>query len=128
MQGDTSFLLAELIGCRIDSEIHNKMNKISHECIRYYDDYFFYVDTHGEAENILKIVQRVLYEFQLETNESKVGIKQIPLRYIENWSITLSDFKFQNNDKYELRNYFTILYSIVDNNNPRFILDYYYQR
>ena len=123
---DTSFLLAELIGCRIDFEIHNKINKISHECIRYYDDYFFYVDTHGEAENILKIVQRILYDFQLETNENKVGIKEIPLRYIENWSITLSNFKFQNNDKYELRNYFTILYSIVDSNkgNSSWIINY----
>jgi len=111
---DTSFLLAELIGCRIDYEIKKSLKDIPHECLRYYDDYYIYLDSIADSENVLKKVQKIIYDFQLETNEHKVGIKQLPFKYIEEWSIVLSDFKFKNADKYELRNYFGLLFSLVE--------------
>lgn len=127
---DASFLLAELIGCRIDSEIQNSLTDISHECIRYYDDYYFYLNSIGDADNVLKKVQKILYEFRLETNEFKVSINALPFRYIDDWTLTLSSFKFNSANNYELRNYFSQLISLVDKNKKQssWIIDYGLQR
>ncbi|WP_418501802.1 hypothetical protein [Flagellimonas sp.] len=127
---DTSFLLAELIGCRIDSEIQKSLAHISHECIRYYDDYYFYLNSVGDADNVLKKVQKILYEFRLETNEFKVSINQLPFKYVDDWSLMLSTFKFNSANNYELRNYFSQLISLVDKNKKQssWIIDYGLQR
>lgn len=113
---DTSFILAEIVGNRIDYEIKRKLSGIIHSGIRYYDDYYFYLNSIDEAEKTLKIVQQVLYEFQLETNESKVSINNIPFDYTERWSLELSNFKFKNIDKYEIRNYFSTIYKLIEEN------------
>ena len=127
---DVSFLLAELIGCRIDSEIQKSLADISHECIRYYDDYYFYLNSLGDADNVLKKVQKILYEFRLETNEFKVHINELPFKYVDDWSLTLSSFKFNSANNYELRNYFSQLISLLDKNKKQssWIIDYGLQR
>lgn len=127
---DVSFLVAELIGCRIDNEIQKSLADISHECIRYYDDYYFYLNSVGDADNVLKKVQKILYEFRLETNEFKVSINQLPFKYVDDWSLTLSSFKFNSANNYELRNYFSQLISLVDKNKKQssWIIDYGLQR
>jgi hypothetical protein len=127
---DVSFLLAELVGCRIDSEIQKSLGDISHECIRYYDDYYFYLNSIGDADNVLKKVQKILYEFRLETNEFKVHINELPFKYVEDWSLTLSSFKFNSANNYELRNYFSQLISLVEKNKKQssWIIDYGLQR
>lgn len=127
---DVSFLLAELIGCRIDSEIQKSLENISHECIRYYDDYYFYLNSVGDADNVLKKVQKILYEFRLQTNEFKVNINELPFKYDDDWSLTLSSFKFNTANNYELRNFFSLLISLVDNNKKQssLIIDYGLQR
>jgi hypothetical protein len=123
---DTSFILAEVIANRIDNEIEKRLNGIKHTGLRYYDDYYFYLNSHDEATNVLKIVQQVLYEFQLETNESKVSIKQIPFTYTERWALDLSNFKFKKTDKYELRSFFSVLFKLLDDNkkNTSWIVNY----
>ncbi len=113
---DTSFLVGELIGCRIDQEIKAKLVDIPHSCIRYYDDYYFYLNSVDEAETVLKIVQKVLYEFRLETNENKIEINKIPFKYVDDWSLTIVNFKFKRIDKYELKNYFATIFSILNSN------------
>lgn len=113
---DTSFLLAECLGSRIDNEIENKLKDIEYTCIRYYDDYYFYLNSIDAAEIVLKQVQQILNEFQLETNESKVSINTIPFKYTEAWASKISSFNFQKIDKYELRSFFSIIYDILDEN------------
>lgn len=113
---DTSFILAELIGNRIDSEISSRISNINFTCLRYYDDYYFYTDTHDDAEMILQICQQILNEFHLETNESKVKIKRIPFTFEPSWYSELISFKFSKVDEFELRNYFSILFKLIENN------------
>ncbi|MEC3905911.1 RNA-directed DNA polymerase [Tamlana sp. 2201CG12-4] len=127
---DVSFLLAELVGCRIDAEIENSLVDISHECIRYYDDYYFYLDSIGDADNVLKKVQKILYEFRLETNEFKVNINELPFKYVDDWSLSLSLFKFSSANDYELRNFFSQLISLVEKNKKQssWIINYGLQR
>ncbi|UZH54867.1 RNA-directed DNA polymerase [Salinimicrobium tongyeongense] len=123
---DTSFILAELIACRIDSEIKKKLENIDHRASRYYDDYYFYFNNIGDAETSLKIIQKIIYDFQLETNENKVEINPLPFRNIDDWSNSISSFKFDEADKFELRNYFSLIYSQISKNkkNSSWIVSY----
>ncbi len=113
---DIFFILAEVIGNRIDNEIAKKLSKIEYSSTRYYDDYYFYTNSYNDAENVLKIVQHALNEFQLETNESKVKIKELPFSFEPSWTIKLSTFKFNTVSKYEIRNYFSVLFSLIEEN------------
>jgi len=123
---DTSLILAEVIANRIDEVIEKRLSSIPHTGTRYYDDYYFYLNSRNEAENALKIIQQILYEFQLETNENKVGINKLPFKYIEDWSEEFDRFNFDVVNKYELRNFFSILHNIISNNqkNSSWIIGY----
>ncbi|OBX24551.1 hypothetical protein A9996_14470 [Gelidibacter algens] len=123
---DTSLILAEVIANRIDFEINKRLTSIQHTGTRYYDDFYFYFDNRNEAENALKIIQQVLYEFQLETNENKVSINELPFNYIETWSENFDRFNFNLVDKYELRNFFSILHSSIQANkkNSSWVIHY----
>ena len=123
---DTSFILAEVIANRIDKEIHTSLSSIPHSGTRYYDDYYFYFNSRNEAENALKKIQQIFYEFQLETNENKVSISDLPFNYIEVWSEQFDRFNFELIDKYTLRNYFSILNNAITNNkkNSSWIIHY----
>lgn len=123
---DTSHILAEVIGNRIDLEIDKRLKNIPHSGTRYYDDYYIYLNSVNEAENALKTIQQVLYEFQLETNENKVSIKQLPFKYIEDWSEEFDKFVFDKIDKFELRNFFSLLHRSILNNkkNSSWVIKY----
>lgn len=123
---DTSLILAEVIANRIDNEISKRLSSISHTGTRYYDDYYFYFNNRNEAENALKIIQQVLYEFQLETNENKVNITKLPFKYIEDWTEQFDRFIFNEVDKYELRNFFSILNNsiLLNKKNSSWIIHY----
>ncbi len=127
---DVSFILAEIIGNRIDFEINKRLQDIIHSGTRYYDDYYLYFDTRNDAENALKIIQQVLFEFQLETNESKVSINNLPFQYIELWSDHFDRYKFAKSDKFELRNFFNILHQTINSNkkNSSWIIHYALKR
>jgi uncharacterized LabA/DUF88 family protein len=113
---DVFFILAEVIANRIDNEITTKLSGIEYTSTRYYDDYYFYTNTYNDAEQILKITQHVLNEFQLETNESKVKIKELPFSFESNWIPKLATFKFNTVSKYEIRNFFSILFTLIEEN------------
>lgn len=115
---DAFFIIAEVIGIRIDNEIASKITKIEYTASRYYDDYYFYTDSYNDAEQILKIIQNVLNEFQLETNENKVKIKELPFSFESSWISRLATFKFITASKYEIRNFFSILFTLIEEN-PR---------
>jgi Reverse transcriptase (RNA-dependent DNA polymerase) len=78
---DTSHIVSELIACRIDSILQNEFSNIKLKGCRYYDDYYLYVSTRDEADRVLKGLQRILNDFQLEINESKVRIKEFPFAF-----------------------------------------------
>lgn len=126
---DSSFILSEMLASRIDEAIGEVIKTIDYKCVRYYDDYYFYVNSIGDAENILKKVQKILYDYKLEMNENKVGIKQLPYFQSDLWNIEIHNFKFKSTiieDKYELELYFSLIYKLVDLNlnNSSWIISY----
>jgi uncharacterized LabA/DUF88 family protein len=113
---DVFFILAEVIANRIDNEISTRLAGLDFTATRYYDDYYFYTNTYNDAEQILKVTQHVLNEFQLETNESKVKIKNLPFSFESNWIPKLAAFKFNTASKFEIRNFFSILFTLIEEN------------
>jgi hypothetical protein len=113
---DISFILAEIIGNRMDSEILEVNRGVEYQCTRYYDDYYFYVNTYGDAEKILKNVQGILNAYSLETNESKVKIKELPFSFEPPWISTLSAFRFTSANKHEVLSFFSVVFQLVEEN------------
>lgn len=113
---DIFFILAEVVANRIDKEIATKLTGLDYTATRYYDDYYFYTNTYNDAEQILKVTQHVLNEFQLETNESKVKIKNLPFSFESDWIPKLATFKFNTVSKFEIRNFFSILFTLIEEN------------
>lgn len=62
---DTSHIIAEVIACRIDQLLQEKFTNIDLKGCRYYDDYYLFVSTKDQADQVLKSLQKILRDFQL---------------------------------------------------------------
>ena len=114
---DSSFILSELLGSRLDKEITKEINDIDYRCIRYYDDYYFYTNNIGDAETILKKVQKIFFEYKLEINESKVNIKQLPYFQSDLWNIEIHNYQFKDStieNIQDLTYYFSLIYKLAE--------------
>lgn len=122
---DTSHIVAELISCRIDSLLKDKFKNKVTGC-RYYDDYYLYTSTRDQAEKILKSLQTILNDFQLELNESKVKIKEFPFGFENDWVTRLSQFRFDGNQRHYLKQYFSLAFGFAseDSTKADWILKY----
>ncbi|WP_157132018.1 RNA-directed DNA polymerase [Myroides odoratimimus] len=114
---DSSFILSEMLGARLDKEISNSIGSVDYKCIRYYDDYYFYTNNVGDAETILKKVQKIFFEYKLEVNENKVSIKQLPFFQSDLWNVELHNYQFKNewvNNIQDLTYYFALIFKLVE--------------
>ena len=113
---DTSHIIAEIIACRIDNLLHEKFPNI--KGCRYYDDYYLFVSTKDEADQALKGLQKILTDFQLEINESKVTIKEFPFSFEDDYAFILSQFNFNSESErrmeYDIRYYFSIIWELAE--------------
>ncbi len=117
---DTSHILAELVACRIDSILKAKFDSIGLKACRYYDDYYLYVSTRDEADKVLKGLQLILTDFQLEINESKVTIKEFPFAFEDEFTTTLLQFEFKKTNLVNsLKHYFSLIWGFVEKNSKR---------
>jgi len=117
---DTSHIISELIACRIDSILQNEFSNIKLKGCRYYDDYYLYVSTRDEADRVLKGLQRILNDFQLEINESKVKIKEFPFAFEDNFTLILNQFYFKETSlSNSIKYYFSLVWGLIDENSQR---------
>lgn len=117
---DTSHIISELIACRIDSILQNEFSNIKLKGCRYYDDYYLYVSTRDEADRVLKGLQRILNDFQLEINESKVKIKEFPFAFEDNFTLILNQFHFKETSlSKSIKYYFSLVWGFIDENSQR---------
>lgn len=117
---DTSHILAEAVACRIDSILKTKFDSIELRACRYYDDYYLYVSTKDEADIVLKGLQLILNDFQLEINESKVRIKEFPFSFEDEFvtKLFLFDFK-KTNISNSLKHYFSLIWGFAEKNHTK---------
>ncbi len=117
---DTSHIISELIACRIDSILQDEFSDIKLKGCRYYDDYYLYVSTRDEADRVLKGLQRILNDFQLEINESKVKIKEFPFAFEDNFTLILNQFHFKETSlSNSIKYYFSLVWGLIDENSQR---------
>ncbi|NLM67375.1 MAG: RNA-directed DNA polymerase [Enterococcus sp.] len=117
---DTSHIIAETVACRIDSVLKNRFSHIELKSCRYYDDYYLYVSSKDEADEVLKGLQLILSEFQLEINESKVKIREFPFAFEEEFTTVLQSFDFKKtNQSYSIKYYFSLIWSFAEQNTNR---------
>lgn len=114
---DTSHIVAEIIACRIDSVLKTRLSSIGLKACRYYDDYYLYVSTKDEADKVLKSLQLILSEFQLEINEAKVKIREFPFSFEDEFTTSLHTFDFKKtNQANSIKHYFSLIWSFAERN------------
>jgi len=117
---DTSHIISELIACRIDLEFKAKFDSIDVKACRYYDDYYIYVNSSDEADAVIKGIQKILNQFQLEINDKKVEVKEFPLTFENNWVTDLHRFEFkETNVSNSIKHYFSLIWGIGEKNYSR---------
>ena len=117
---DTSHIISELIACRIDSILQNEFSDIKLKGCRYHDDYDLYVSTRDEADRVLKGLQRILNDFQLEINESKVRIKEFPFAFEDKFTLIFNQFHFKETSlSNSIKYYFSLVWGLIDENSQR---------
>lgn len=112
---DTSHIIAEIIACRIDSIIKTRFSSIDLKACRYYDDYYLYVSSKDEADKVLKGLQLILSEFQLEVNEAKVKIHEFPFGFEDEFTHNLHSFDFTKPKQINnIKHYFSMLWTFAE--------------
>lgn len=107
---DTSLIIAELILSQVDEFIENESD-IS--ACRYFDDYCIYTNSFERADEVLKKIEQILFEYNLEINESKVSIREFPFHFIDDFTIELRNFNLGNNFEYSIKQYFSIVWKFA---------------
>jgi hypothetical protein len=103
---DTSIVLTEIILCAFDEMLQNKLPDLIG--LRYVDDFELGFKTYGDAENALSQIRTLLDEFELEVNNTKTKIIQLP-EPINVWIGELRSHRIRrrpNLQKYDLVAYF----------------------
>lgn len=114
---DTSHIIAEIVACRVDDILKTRFSSIKLKACRYYDDYYLYVSSKDEADKVLKGLQLILSEFQLEINESKVKIREFPFAFEDEFTTSLHSFDFKKtNQSNSIKHYFSTLWSFAERN------------
>ena len=114
---DTSHIIAEIVACRIDDILKTRLGSIGLKACRYYDDYYLYVSSKDEADKVLKGLQLILSEFQLEINEAKVKVREFPFAFEDEFTTSLHSFDFKKtNQTNSIKHYFSMLWAFAERN------------
>ncbi len=114
---DTSHIIAEAVACRLDQILKDKFGIIGLKVCRYYDDYYLYVSTKDEADKVLKGLQLILSDYQLEINEGKIKIREFPFAFEDEFTTALFLFDFKKtNLTNSIKYYFSLIWSFVEKN------------
>ncbi len=117
---DTSHITSELVACRIDQELNDQFSEINLQACRFYDDFYLFVNTKDETEKVLKGLQRILNQFELEVNEAKIKIKEFPFAFEDEWVTDIFRFDFKKtNLENSLKHYFSLIWRIAEQNSKR---------
>lgn len=92
---DTSFLMAEAMASRIDAELQRQVSRPLRGT-RYIDDYHLYFGTLAEAETALSALHRVAAGYELEVNDAKTEIVELPEPLEPSWKTQLRSIRIDD--------------------------------
>ena len=110
---DTSFIIAELIFCRLFDKMLED-GSIEDHFVRYYDDIEYGCESEDEGHRVLAIFERELREFELEINPNKVELLSGPYGAAKPWVYRLHGIKWTDGVKaQDLTDFFSYLAEIA---------------
>jgi len=123
---DTSRVLAELLLSAVDKELTSQIEKI--HGFRAIDNYELSLQSRSEAEEALAVLQNILSRFELQLNESKTRILELPFELSSSWPRLLRDFEFMRSSIqgriFDLTEYFSLAFQLADTNPSESVLRY----
>ena len=84
---DTSYLIAEMIASGIDHELGNAVGSL--RGTRYIDDYHLYFSSRFKAEKALSELHKISSVYELDINDLKTSIQEIPESMEPDWKTQL---------------------------------------
>lgn len=92
---DTSFLMAEVMASRIDAELQGQVSRPLRGT-RYIDGYHLYFGSLAEAEIALSGLHRVAAGYELEVNDAKTEIVELPEPLEPSWKTKLRSIRIDD--------------------------------
>lgn len=96
---DTSFILSEVLLCRLMDDLVKRRGIRADRFVRYYDDIEYGCESEEEAHRVLTAFEDALRSYELETNPDKVQILSGPKKLDSPWLVRLRDFEWSNQIK-----------------------------
>jgi hypothetical protein len=84
---DTSYVVAEVIASRIDKELSDALGGL--RGTRYIDDYHLYFENRADADRALSELHRIAGTFELDINDLKTSIEDVPESIEPDWKTQL---------------------------------------
>jgi hypothetical protein len=123
---DTSFVLAELILSKVDLKLRGVASE--RNAFRYIDDYEIACTSYRQAEESLAALDEALKSYELELNDRKSRIVELPTQLYESWKDSLAKFVFASTtaatDREDIVRYFTTAFELRARHPDAYILNY----
>ena len=94
---DTSFLVAEVVASRLDKTLQEAFG-FPLQGTRYIDDYSVYFASSGDAEKALAVLHGAARQYELEINDLKTEILNVPEPLEPYWKTQLRGIELRNDD------------------------------
>ncbi len=109
---DTSRIISEIILSSIDRDIQTELGYLNG--VRVVDDYHLYFRSRGELEKGRAIVSRTLKDFELELNQNKEQLLELPEIIESEWFAEIREFKFRNRWDYQRKDLITFFDTVTN--------------
>jgi hypothetical protein len=93
---DTSFLIAEVMAAAVDAGVEKRIGPL--RGTRYIDDYHLYFDSLSDAEDGLATLHQVAGEYELDINDLKTEISELPEPIDPHWKTQLRSIPLASDD------------------------------
>jgi len=111
---DTSWVLAEILLTSVDLELEKQIGFL--RGFRAIDDYELTFRDRSQAETAIGTLQSVLSNFELQLNEEKTRIIELPFPLDETWPLQLKTFRFSSAPSSQIRDlitYFSLAFELA---------------
>lgn len=111
---DTSRVLSEILLTGVDLELEKQLGVL--KGFRSVDDYELTFRHRSDAETALGVLQGILSSFELQLNEDKTRILELPLPLEETWYLQLKNFQFSSGPSFQIRDlisYFSLAFELA---------------
>jgi hypothetical protein len=120
---DSSLILAEIIGCSIDQTLQGAGYARG---IRYVDDFHLYFRSRGECEEAIASLHGASRLYELDINDSKTMIEDLPDVCEPSWKVALRSFPFGGAKRVDsdLLSYFNLAFELAKQHPSDGVLKY----